>query len=220
MFVGSWLLSCCNKRYSFFNLIRSVDLWCRFCFLILWIPYHICTRLTEKRELELDRLVMAFGGVAGSYASVMTNGEVGVVSVAAFISIPCLVYILFKNKEDRASCVSFHFLQIIVLLVFITGLSQKLVCSYSWWGDPMALYWEKTETIDIEPVKGFKFSPQEKKKYEKLYEVIKANTNDDSTIWGFPHCKVFNVLLDNYNMDGFVPVLYYDVCAEDRKSVV
>ncbi len=187
-----------------------------FCFLILWIPYHIWSRRIEQKEPELDRLVMAFGGVAGSYAWAMTNGETGVVSVAAFISIPCLTYIIFKNKpQDGSGFITFHIFHVIVSCIFVVCLSQKLVCAYFWWGDSMASYWEKTETIDIESVKGFKFSPQEKKKYEKLYEVIKANTDENATIWGFPHCKVFNVLLDNYNMNGFVPVPYYDVCADD-----
>jgi len=37
-------------------------------------------------------------------------------------------------------------------------------------------------------------------------------------IWGFPYVKVYNIFLDNYNMSGEVPVLFYDVCADDYAS--
>lgn len=51
--------------------------------------------------------------------------------------------------------------------------------------------------------------------YESIYTVIKENTDDSSVIYGFPHVKIFNVLVDNVDMKNFVPIPFYDVCADD-----
>ncbi len=47
-----------------------------------------------------------------------------------------------------------------------------------------------------------------------MTEVIQENTTEDAVIWGYPHIKLFNILTQNYNMDTFVPVLFYDVVAD------
>ena len=50
--------------------------------------------------------------------------------------------------------------------------------------------------------------------YERMYKVIKKNSDGNSTIYGFPYVKIFNVLLNNSNATWFVPVPFYDVCSD------
>ena len=44
-----------------------------------------------------------------------------------------------------------------------------------------------------------------------ITQLIEENTTEDSVIFGYPYVKIFNILTDNYNMNTFVPVLFYDV---------
>ncbi|HIT00886.1 MAG TPA: hypothetical protein IAA59_11720, partial [Candidatus Faecaligallichristensenella faecipullorum] len=67
---------------------------------------------------------------------------------------------------------------------------------------------------DVPAMRGIKVSADQKELYETVTKVLKENTDEDSVIYGYPHIKLFNILMDNYNMDTFVPVLFYDVCAD------
>ena len=96
----------------------------------------------------------------------------------------------------------------------MVGLPQKVMESYSWWGNSESSFGEKKYTTSIPALKGFRLSEREKQKYELLYKVLATNTSAESVIWGFPYIKIFNVFLQNYNMSDFVPVLFYDVCSK------
>lgn len=182
--------------------------------LVLWVFHYVIGKTIKKEVIELDSIVLACGGIASGYTTIMTNGEAGVVSFTAFISVPAIIYIIFRDKTLK-QIESIKSLQIICLAIFSICLSQKLVCAYSWWGNNEAPYWEKNETSQIDSLKGFKFSKEERKKYDEIYNVIVSNSNKDSIIWGFPYVKVYNIFADNYNMSSFVPVPFYDVCADD-----
>lgn len=182
--------------------------------LIVWFLYHIIDQYRQGKEWELDSLVLVCSGIASGYTTIMTNGEAGVVSFTAFISVPVFIYILFRDNTSY-QIIHTKVLQIAGLTIFVICLSQKLVCAYSWWGDSEETYWDKTEFSQIKSLKGFKFSKEEKKKYDEIYNVINSNSDENDIIWGFPYAKVYNVFTNNYNMSGFSPVLFYDVCADD-----
>lgn len=147
----------------------------------------------------------------------MATGEAKCSTISAFILIPVwLMLVISQLKIKRNENKDMIILgECIVLGVFVVCTSQKLVTSYAWWGDTEASYWEKTETSSMEALKGFKFSPQEKQKYDQLTKIIDEYSDEDDIIWGFPYTKVYNVFLDNYNMVGNVPILFYDVCSEN-----
>ena len=182
----------------------------------VWIIYHVIDCKVENKEHDFHALVLAFTSTAAGYSTIMANGETFVSVITAFIIIPTAVYLMFRDKQDIKQlrvpniCIS-----VFVLLIFVICISQKFVCAYAWWGDTEASYWEKTETVNIKSLKGYKFSKEEKYKFEKLNELIDYYTDDESVIWGFPYTKVYNLFQQNYNMNGFVPVEFYDVCADD-----
>lgn len=187
-----------------------------FLSILIWIMYHIIDCAIKKQEYDFSALVLAFTAIISGYSSIMANGETFVSTITAFIVVPVAIYLLFRNTEDYSVIkISSRIMSVIVALIFIVCLSQKLVCPYSWWGDTEAAYWEKTETVDIKSLKGYKFSKLEKMKYEELNNLISYYSDEDSVIWGFPYVKVYNLFQENYNMSGFVPVEFYDVCADD-----
>lgn len=115
----------------------------------------------------------------------------------------------------------FHTIQFrIILLSFciiisLIGMAQKVINSYSWWGwSETRITQDKQYEIDIPGLRGYRVDLDTKTMYENMYEVIKNNTDADSTIYGFPYVKIFNVLLNNANATWFVPVPFYDVCSD------
>lgn len=195
-----------------FNMVVTVATYIHFA-LALWVAQHIVKHYVYKKPLAYDSLVLACSALASGWATAMTNGEHNVLSSTAFISVPVFVYILFKNKKTTTQVYT-KFLVIGTLVILSICAAQKIQCPYSWWGDTEASYFEKTETSNIKALKGFKFSKDEKKRFDKINEVIEANTDENSTIFGFPYIKVYNTFQNNYNMSDFVPVLFYDVCSD------
>ncbi len=187
-----------------------------FLCIFVWIVYHIIDCRIEKKEYDLHALVLAFTAIVAGYSSIMANGESDVSVITAFIVVPVAFYLLFKDKSDVKNIkVQVWPIVGVIAVIFIICITQKLVCPYSWWGNEEASYWEKTETVDIRALSGYRFSKEEKAKFEKLNELISYYTDNESVIWGFPYVKVYNIFQDNYNMNGFVPVEFYDVCADD-----
>ena len=87
-------------------------------------------------------------------------------------------------------------------------------CGYSWWGtvdEPLNV---KTEMSDIKALEGVKLSEHQKELYDTITRLIKENSTKEDTIWTYPHMRLFNVLADNYTLDTFMPVVFYDVSSD------
>lgn len=217
-----------------FNLLADVGT-LLFLSLILWILYHVYDSYRNNKEYDIQGLVVAFGGIAAGYTTILANGGAGPSTISTFITIPAVLFVMSaQNKTtvisqetlpadaDKAmQHMKFPYetvLQIALPIVLCITLSQKLVCPYAWWGCTVSSFWEHTETSNQKILKGFKFSPLEIEKYDRLTELIDYYTDDDSVIWGFPYVQIYNQFLGNFNMAGFVPILFYDVCADDFAS--
>lgn len=191
-----------------------------YIYMVMWVLYIFIKALIKRESIELDKYVLACGTIASAYSTTMATGGPSVSSIIAFIAIPAFFYIedcfkgirLFDFESRKMISVV---IKVITFALFSLCLSQKLVCSYSWWGCAQASYWDKTYVSNIECLKGFKFSHEEYEKYDKLYELIKNNTNQESIIYSFPYAKVYNIFLNNYNTVTFAPIEFYDVCPDD-----
>ncbi len=195
-----------------FSLMNSLVTLIHFA-LVTWVISHIVKCLKHKTEFDLKAMTLVCGSIASGWATSMSSGMDALTVATAFLSVPTLTYILFKNRREHYQTAVKSFIIFSLACVCVCG-AQKAQCPYTWWGDSEASFTEKTETSDIRALKGFKFSKQEKKKYDDLNKLIDENTDEDSVIFGFPYVKVYNVFLENYNMDNFVPVLFYDVCSD------
>lgn len=180
--------------------------------------FEIISVLASKKDFDVAKWVIICGALASGYTTSMATGVSSVSSITAFISIPTLLIIgsdeiNYKSAKDYQSLV--RGIECLILIIFTVCMSQKLVGAYNWWGYSDASYWDKDYDSSIKELAGFKFSEEELRKYDDLTEIIEKNSNKDSVIFSFPYAKVYNIFLDNYNMDGFAPVLFYDVCADD-----
>lgn len=196
-----------------FSVMNSLVTFIHLALAVYVVMYLIkCKR--NKQAVDYPIVVMICGSLASGWATSMSSGADSLTVATAFISVPTLTLVLFRNKSMTKQVYKKLFIIFALTCICVCG-AQKSQNAYAWWGDSEAPFIDKTETSDIRALKGFKFSQQEKVKYDKLTELIDYYTDDDSVIFGFPYAKVYNVFLDNYNMDNFVPVMFYDVCADD-----
>lgn len=188
-------------------------LFCIIAFMFVFLWYEV---LIRKKRIELDKLILVCAAIASGWTTIMANNSKGGVTPACAVFLIGILPVFF-NQEDCAflSIKDFHSLGIIFFsFCVMVGLPQKVMESYSWWGNSESSFGEKKYTTSIPALKGFRLSEREKQKYELLYKVLATNTSAESVIWGFPYIKIFNVFLQNYNMSDFVPVLFYDVCSK------
>lgn len=185
--------------------------------LFVWLLY-----MSQKAEDGAERgrneelLFICCGGFSLIYAAAMGCGTSNISSHGLRLILP-LAISMFLSQRMKHPIVS-RVLKggvIAVCIVLATAcVSQKIICSYSWWGTSMAPRDDKIYTVDIPAMKGIKVSADQKELYETVTKVIEENTDEDAVIFGYPHIKVFNILTERYNMNTFVPVLFYDVVAD------
>lgn len=172
--------------------------------------YYIKTR--ESSHAEWSALFLC--GLIPCYYSAMTCVDY-IASWGAFFIVPVEIAYLLSKKNDYV--IIYRMIIYFCVIISVVGCcARKVANSYQWWGwseelhDVSNLY-----SIDVKTLKGFRVSENEKKLYENITAVIANNSNEDDTIYCFPHMKLFNVLVNNVNMDVFVPIPFYDVCADD-----
>ena len=135
-----------------------------------------------------------------------------------FTIVPVFLVCAFSFELPRFKWNSAKNLCICVLCVIACGvcMMQKYIGAYSWWGsNTMYELNERMESVEVEELRGFRLSAQKKLEYEEITRLIKENDDEDSTVWGFPYVKIFNILTDHYNTEDPVPVLFYDVCSDE-----
>lgn len=181
---------------------------------IVLICYLFYSYSKNKDINSLKWIMSLSGGLVYTYNTTMGTGAEMTNYCLALSCAVLITYLLSKvcNKDRIMKVI------ILIICIFIpsTCMAQKVMRAYSWWG------WYDTEidtskfyTIDVPGLEGFRTSLNVKYMYEEMYKVIKSNTNDESVIYGFPHVRIFNVVLNNSNMNHFVPVPFYDVCSDD-----
>lgn len=182
--------------------------------LAIYVIFYLIKCKKNKTAVDYPLVILICGSLASGWATSMSSGVNSLTTASAFISVPTLTFVLFRNTRFSKDIYKKLFLVFALACICVCG-AQKSQNAYAWWGDSEAPFIEKTLTSDIRALKGFKFSRQEKAKYDGLTELIDYYTDEDSVIFGFPYTKVYNVFLNNYNADTFVPVIFYDVCADD-----
>ncbi len=207
-----------TQLYEDTSLFSALRILVGYAFLavMIWLVYHLVVGFTHKKQFALDKMTFACAGIAAAYSTLINNGVDNVSVGSAYLLIPALAVILFENVDvnsDRMRTYTKAF-ALVVLCVLCASVSQKLVKPYSWWGYTAEPFWTKTETSSLPELKGYKLSENDICLYDELTEVIRDNTDENSVIFGFPYVKCYNVMLQNYNMDNFVPVLFYDTCAD------
>jgi len=181
---------------------------------ILLICY-LCYLYSKNKDINLLKWIIALsGGLAFEYNTTMASQPELANYGATLLCAILIAYLLSEvcNKDRIMKVI------ILIICIFIPGtcMAQKGISAYVWWGwQESRMDTSKFYNIDVPGLEGYRTSLNVKCMYEEMYKVIKNNTNQESVIFGFPHVRIFNVLLNNSNMNHFVPVPFYDVCSED-----
>ena len=188
-------------------------------FLIFWLIYYIFYSILKKKDLKYDLIIYTGMSLSTGWASLMAAGDNLIQTRVVFSSLPTIIIILCSesviNNSQKIKIFFFNLVKYFLITIFTIVIAQKLVSSYYWWGNKESNIWEKTEISELSQLKGFYLSKTEKNKIDKITEVIKLNSTKDSIIWGFPYVKIYNVFLNNYNLLGKTPILFYDVCSDN-----
>lgn len=174
--------------------------------------YTLFLRAVQKTwRMPLGLIGLITLSVASCYATIMAAVGSGMPSRSMFLCIPILICILCQMRNQK---VWQGVIYALCIFFCVVSLSQKVTGPYSWWGWDDSAIAQKTETTDIPALKGFKFSKQEKEIYEETCKLITENSEENDTVLCIPHTPVFNILTNRIGMNGFVPVTFFDVCAD------
>lgn len=180
---------------------------------VILICYLFYKYYKNKNIENMKWIMLLTGGIAFEYNTAMATMDFNNYGLMFLIAV-IIAYIATKtfNKDKVIK----NFIFISCIFISIICISQKVICAYNWWGwTDTKINSSKFHTIEVPGLQGFRVSEDTKKMYEEMYKVLKSNTDEESVIYGFPHIRIFNVLLQNTNMNHFVPVPFYDVCSED-----
>lgn len=196
-----------------FDLLEELP--CIYTLLSIILLFRLLFQYKKGQEKEiLVHIVILVGGISISFACGMASGESMVSNRAGIILVPYLaVYTLsiklYGEKIKKLFAITGMF------IICTICMSQKIACAYSWWGwEDGVISFADSYDIEIEDLKGFRVNQNVKDMYEEITHVVEDNTDKDSVIYGFPYVKIFNILTENYQMNNFVPVPFYDVCSD------
>ncbi|MCR5787815.1 MAG: glycosyltransferase family 39 protein [Bacilli bacterium] len=157
-------------------------------------------------------LFLLLGAVVFEFSCSM--GSLSVHIAGASFTVSVLLSLILSTYKDKYNIIKYSSF-VFALFLSLTVFSQKVTSSYSWWGwSQPTLDIKNLHTIDVPGLEGYLVPKDIKNMYEEMYKVVKENTDDNSVIYGFPYCSVFNVLLDNNNLSVFVPIPWYDVSTD------
>lgn len=197
---------------SVFNLIDGLPMLTSLLGVVVYgILLYKYREKTEK--MIFIHLVILTGALSSVIAEAMTATD-RIPNIAMRILIPYLsVYILsLKTYGERVK----EAVAIVALCgICVICTSQKVASAYSWWGwQEEVISKNSNYSINVNGLEGFRTNENVKNMYEEIVHVLKDNTDTTSVIYGFPHIKIFNILCENYNMNSFIPVPFYDVCSD------
>ena len=185
------------------------------CFygITFYLVYCMYKVFVLKEEIDITWFILCVCSFISCYAGCMAAGNTLMGSRPMVLTAPvCIAYVL--NHPYNRSLVKTGAVFLSFLLAITIIFSQKVVCAYAWWGTSEADIHEETQPIELEALQGFRVSPEQAKVFEESYHVIQANQRPGDRILGFPGVTIFNLLTNNLDFAGKVPVYFYDVCPD------
>lgn len=202
----------------FFRFVFEESLTVIYLYLIIRLLIDIGFFLVKKKKIDNQEIVVNCCAIAGAYSTSMAAGAPVIHSISSFVLIGALFFHLSKylqsQERDSIDRIKQIVLSQLVVFFIVICFGQKLFNLYEWWGFKSGTFWEKTEVSSQENLKGFLFTHEEIDKFDKITELLEYYSDDSSVIYGYPYVKVYNALLNNYNMDCFAPIHFYDVCSD------
>lgn len=166
--------------------------------------------------LPVSALALALCGCVDVYATNMASAG-GLVYREMFLTLPVLLLLLFSYEPPRWTALKNYAVCFLCVMLCSLSMLQKYTGAYSWWCGTSHT-WNlpaRSESVDVDALAGFRLPEAKKQEFEEITRIIEENGTEDSTVWGFPHVKIFNILTDHYDVTDPAPVLFYDVCSDE-----
>lgn len=202
--------------YETLEVVNILDIlfWIIYYGAFAWVAFVIAVRAVRGVwVLSLEKFVLLVGALAALYAVTMASGAGNGALRAVYVALPVLFLLLIESKPFH-SHVAKSFLCLLLVIACVLSFTQKMENTYEWWGWDDEPIYTKTETVEIDALRGFKFSEKEKNLYEQSVKLIENNITDEETLWTFPYNPIFKLLTGHTELVGFVPVYFFDVCAD------
>lgn len=186
------------------------------CAIISFIIYYIFTYKSTGRHIFPEPVLALFLCALTNIVTCNMASSGDPIPREMFTTAPIFIILLFSFKLPKWDSVKNYIICLLCVCVCGLCMLQKYTGAYSWWGSSEMWYLrDRTEVVEADALAGFRLSEQKKTEYEQVTRIIEENGAEDSTVWGFPHVKIFNILTDHYNANDPVPVLFYDVCSDE-----
>ena len=141
-------------------------------------------------------------GMSGGLATSQTA-----LGLAVLIS-ASIHFILQTKMPVLLACMALY---LIPILSAFAG--SKVTQTYSWWGLAQNSLDLHTETIDVPLLQGIKVREMDAVCYETIYNDIINNTDENDTIFTFPHCPIFYTITDRHSVT-YSKVQWFDVSSD------
>lgn len=203
------------RIYSETNLFSMTNNLSKVCCAISFIltVYQFKTYYTTRNPICLKWIFLLSCGLISMYHLAMGASD-NFNPRALIICVPVLICYIFESITHHFFMK--NFIMLTSLTMICAGIiSQKIACTYSWWGVTSTVIDQNHNCVpDIKAMRGIQLSADEANMYNEIFHILKDNTSANSSVYSFPQTQIFNVLLGNTNEAGFVPVPFYDTCAD------
>lgn len=225
MFFAMLILIVCNYRtittslfYEtslFTDISEVVTYFCLYANTTLLICAFVNYRRTHRNQLGKATIFLLAGCLLDAYANMMNSSDT-VYPIAAFMALSVMICFMFYLNFGRWNIVKNILLCVVCVTICGSVMIQKYTTAYSWWGSEITYPMdERCFRVDVPKMEGIRLAEQRKLEFEEVTKLIQENGTNDSTVWGFPYVKIFNILTNHYNTEDPVPILFYDVCSDE-----
>ncbi len=200
-----------NLFQDFTNLINYFSIFFIISFTVLCFAKQF---KTGKLPIEKPLLALFLAGIVEFYCSSMASGGYPIPRMM-FILVPIFLTMLFSLVLPKINQAKNLALCLGCLALCFLCMTQKVTTAYAWWGSEQTHpITERTEKSELKAFTGFTLAAQDVLEFDEITKLIEKNSDENDTVWGFPHVKIFNILTERYDLSDPVPVLFYDVCSD------
>ena len=198
------------RRNIMYSLILTVAV--LFFAGVVYIAFLILRK--DKTEYMLKdeiTLVYLLGSAFVVAYAVGTSG--GVAESQYALSLGIIISFVIECMVVERSVITYVITLVSSCALILSSVSVKYITTYSWWGLNTFEIQENKCNINVPKLKGIRVAENYKRMYEDVYNIVKDNTDDEDSIFAFPHCPIFYVLTGK-NCPTYSAVQWFDVSSK------
>lgn len=184
--------------------------------ILIFLIFIILKRKIHSKTTNLPENIFLACILLGAYFSISygcgTSG--GLVEGQAGLGLAFCIALFLKFTCFRGGRIFRIGIVLICLLLNIHSMEKKMLYTYEWWGVNESNYWESNMISGVPLLKGILLSKETKYMYEKIYNIITANTTVEDRIFCFPHIPIFYSITGRMDPGVYSKVQWFDVASD------